>query len=108
MTTHLTTFGQTIDVGDVVGWGHRDGNMSTQQIGIVLKLAEKQTYGRTTLNATCHWVLGNGGKRNYTSTTTADSLFVLDPSTLGQAQYEAILAAAEVIAAKDAVKAEAQ
>lgn len=77
----VTAFGQRIRIGDVVGWGHRDGNMSRQQVGIVVDLFDKpvpwSTIGSTTLRAKCHWVAG-GHKSSYESATEARDLFVLD------------------------------
>lgn len=100
-------FGQRLDVGDIVGWGHRDGNESVQQVGIVLSLGERKlstTYSETA--ARCQWVLG-GRKQGYVSSTKASTLFVLDPKTLGQQQYNAIVAAAHDIAIKASIDEEA-
>ena len=108
MSEYTNDFGQQLAVGDLVGWGHRDGNGSIQQVGIITKLTEKEAYGRTEVNATCYWVLGNGYKNAYSSTTRAGALFVLDQSTLGEVEIAAVVAADEVIEAKAAAKAETQ
>ncbi|ASZ74619.1 hypothetical protein KHO57_gp044 [Mycobacterium phage Phabba] len=81
-------FGQEFGVGSIVGWGHRSGNMSAEQVGVVLEL---RPYDAVRWNsdtreqepvvrhkAKCTWIDG----REYTSTTEAESLFVLEPHTL--------------------------
>ena len=78
-------FGQRLDIGDIVGWGHRSGNESVQHVGIVLSLDEKTTRGFTETRARCAWV--HGPNSPYTSATSADTLFVLDVKTLGSDLY---------------------
>jgi hypothetical protein len=80
---HFTQFGQRIEVGDVVGWGHRDGNMSRQQVGIVIELFDRDDHNHKTLRARCHWVAG-GHKASYASATEARDLFVLDAASFDE------------------------
>ncbi|QZE10386.1 hypothetical protein SEA_SCOOBYDOOBYDOO_35 [Mycobacterium phage ScoobyDoobyDoo] len=77
-------FGQRIKVGDTVGWGHRSGNMSVQQVGVIREFLPYTVGSRngeetTRYKVKCTWV----GRRVYTSTTEASDVFLLDPSTLG-------------------------
>jgi len=81
--TLFTKFGQEIKVGDVVGWGHRNGNFSRQQVGIVLELkAPPSEYESPGWRARCYWVAG-GSKDNYVSECTARDLFVLCEDSFG-------------------------
>lgn len=88
MSTIRNRFGQEFGVGSIVGWGHRSGNMSAEQVGVVLELRpydtrvwnsdERGFEDVVRHKAKCTWIDG----RVYTSTTEAESLFVLEPHTL--------------------------
>lgn len=91
MTTYSNRFGQIIKVGDVVGWGHRSGNMSHQHVGIVLSVKEQG--GK--LKTTCAWVEGPNTPRR---SSTIDQLFVLDIKTLSSELYcKIIQTAAQIV-----------
>jgi hypothetical protein len=87
-------WGQLIEVGAIVGWGRRNGNMSSHQVGKVLEIlpyeVRRWTYDQTTMppliryRVRAHWTSGSYGSKDYVSKTEASDLFVLDPDTLSE------------------------
>lgn len=101
MTTYFNRFGQPINVGDVVGWGHRSGNMSHQHVGIVLDVKEQD--GK--LKTTCAWVEGPNTPRR---SSTTDQLFLLDIKTLSSDLYSKIVqTAAQIVEEREEAEREA-
>jgi len=100
VTTHFNRFGQAINVGDVVGWGHRSGNMSHQHVGIVLNIQQRGD----TIKTMCAWVEGPNTPRR---SATTDQLFVLDVKTLSSELYSKVLqTAAQIVEEQQEAEAE--
>ncbi|ACH62046.1 hypothetical protein MYRNA_38 [Mycobacterium phage Myrna] len=95
MSITTNAFGQPLSVGDVVGWGHRNGNMSAHQVGVILEFrpyeVPQRTYDYdnrsweehpplTRYKIKCVWL----NSREYTSTCEARDVFLLDVETLDE------------------------
>lgn len=87
MSITTNAFGQPLAIGDVVGWGHRDGNMSRQQVGVITEFipytvrrhwnsTEDEVDTRYRIKAV--WL----NSREYTSRCEARDVFLLDVDTL--------------------------
>jgi hypothetical protein len=100
MSTYRNRFGQEVKIGDVVGWGHRSGNMSHQHVGLVLEVKDQDGKIKTT----CAWVDGPNTPRR---SATTDQLFVLDVNTLSHELYSKIVQTAARIVEEQAKAEEA-
>jgi hypothetical protein len=69
-------WGQVLEIGDVVGWGRRQGNYSSHDIGTILEFIPYDVLDYGYVEVKCKWVGRNA------TTTEASQVFRLDPATL--------------------------
>lgn len=92
-------FGQSIDVGDLVGRGARDGNLTSTRVGRVVDIIEtvERHYGtdRVIVKAKVQWLAEKWGSgvtskvpQRPTLIHDARELFLLDPATVDESLWE--------------------